>query len=343
MNNWFPFLHGNRAWRRDWKRWITVPNIILVIGVFSALMYMFSFLFPFTDNAFVVNNVRPVAAQVNGFITSIHVKNGQVINKEQLLFTIFKKPYHFAVIQLSEEVASAQAKLSALQITYERDVKTTHTRETNYKKQALDDEKYRKGYQMKSVSLITLQNSQQETRAAKDEWEASLKQLEIDKHYITAQEHEIKALTAKLKNAKVNLKLTDVHAQLSGVVQNLFYTIGTPVIANQPLFSLVDNKNIYIQANFNETDLEHVRKGARALIFPRMYLGRKVFHGVVNSDYWSANRQALDHRTQLQNIANENQWILLPQRLPVIIKVLDPNPNYPLRVGSSAYVYIQTN
>jgi multidrug resistance efflux pump len=72
-----------------------------------------------------------------------------------------------------------------------------------------------------------------------------------------------------------------------------------------------------------------------------MYLGRKRFHGVIESDYWAANRQLVDTRSQLQNVVNENQWILLPQRLPVIIKVTDPDPKYPLRVGTSAYVYVK--
>lgn len=148
-------------------------------------------------------------------------------------------------------------------------------------------------------------------------------------------------MSARLKNAQVNLELTDVYAQGNGIIQNLFFTLGTPVNVNQPLFSLVDTDNIYIQANFNETDLRDVRKGVRVLIYPRMYLGRKVFHGIIESDYWGANRQLVDNRTQLQNVINENQWILLPQRLPVIIRVTDPNPHYPLRVGSSAYVYVQ--
>lgn len=66
-----------------------------------------------------------------------------------------------------------------------------------------------------------------------------------------------------------------------------------------------------------------------------------MFHGVIDSDYWSANRQLVDNRTQLQNVINENQWILLPQRLPVIIRITDPDPKYPLRLGTSAYVYIK--
>jgi multidrug resistance efflux pump len=44
----------------------------------------------------------------------------------------------------------------------------------------------------------------------------------------------------------------------------------------------------------------------------------------------------------MQMVQNENQWVLLPQRLPVQIKVIDLDPKYPLRVGTSAYVYIKS-
>ncbi|CEG55531.1 HlyD family secretion protein [Legionella fallonii] len=326
---------------RRLKRNVTPANTIIFIGILTAIIYLFSFLFPFTDNAFVVNNVRPVAALANGYITGLYVKNGDVVRKGQKLFTVFKKPYIYTVEQLSADLAVAQAQLAALKMTYERDQKLSENEHRMYVKLAQDDEKYRKAYRLKSVSLITLQNSQQETQAAKDKWQASLKQLEIDTHQIAAQGNEIKSLEAKLKNAEVNLELTDVYAQGNGIIQNLFFTLGTPVNINQPLFSLVDTDNIYIQANFNETDLRDVRKGTKVLIFPRMYLGRKVFHGEIESDYWGANRQLVDERTQLQNVINENQWILLPQRLPVIIRVTDVDPKYPLRVGTSAYVYVK--
>ncbi len=323
------------------KQWFTFTNTIILIGILTTIIYLFSYLFPFTDNAFVVNNVRPVAALANGYITGLYVKNGEPVKKGQKLFTVFKKPYIYAVEQLSADLAVAEAQLKALNKTYERDLKLSDNEQRTYIKLAQDDKKYQRGYQLKSISLITMQNSQQETQAAKDKWEASVKQLEIDQHQIQAQKQQIKSLSARLKNAQVNLELTDVYAQGNGIIQNLFFTLGTPVNVNQPLFSLVDTDNIYIQANFNETDLRDVRKGVRVLIYPRMYLGRKVFHGIIESDYWGANRQLVDNRTQLQNVINENQWILLPQRLPVIIRVTDPNPHYPLRVGSSAYVYVQ--
>ncbi|KTD69973.1 hemolysin D [Legionella santicrucis] len=323
------------------KHSITLVNTIIFIGILTTVVYIFSYLFPFTDNAFVVNNVRPVAALTNGYITDLYVQNGDVVKKGQKLFTVFQKPYIYAVEQLTADLASAQAQLAVLETTYDRDLKLSENEQRNYIKLNQDDQKYREGYRIKSISLMTLQNSQQETQAAKDKWQAALKQLEIDKNQIKAQANDIKSIDARLKNAKVNLELTDVYAQGNGIIQNLFFTIGTPVNINQPLFSLVDTDNVYIQANFNETDLRDVRKGSKVLIFPRMYLSRKMFHGVVESDYWSANRQLVDNRTQLQNVINENQWILLPQRLPVIIRITDPDPHYPLRVGTSAYVYIK--
>lgn len=47
------------------KKNFTFANIVILIGVISTLIYVFSYLFPVTDNAFVVNNVRPVASLYN--------------------------------------------------------------------------------------------------------------------------------------------------------------------------------------------------------------------------------------------------------------------------------------
>ena len=91
-----------------------------------------------------------------------------------------------------------------------------------------------------------------------------------------------------------------------------------------------------------ETDLADVRKGDRVSIYPRTYLGHKVFHGTVMSDYWSVNRQYILPLPMSQTVLNENKWLLLPQRFPVQIRVDDVDAAYPLRAGMSTYVYIHT-
>ena len=327
---------------RRLKRNITFANSVIFIGAITALLYIFSYLFPVTDNAFVVNNVRPVAALVKGYVTNVYIKNGDNVKKGQKLFTVFDKPYRYTVEQYEADLAAAKSKLNTLQKTLERDEQVSQNQQEIYTRLAQDDDKYQKAYKINAVSLVTLQNSEQETKGAKASLAASQKQIEIDQSSIQTQKKEIASLEAKLKNAQVDLDLTTVYAENDGIIQNFFLSVGTPVNVNQPLFSFIDTSEVYFQANFNETDLRKVHKGSKVLIMPRTYFAQKIFHGVVVSDYWSANRQLTDNRSQIQNVTNENQWVLLPQRLPVQIKVLDLDDKYPLRVGTSAYVYIET-
>lgn len=327
---------------RKLKRHLNFANIVILLGSLTALIYIFSYLFPVTDNAFVVSNVRPVAAQVRGYVTNIYIRNGDSVRKGQKLFTVFDKPYQYAYEQLTADLETAKAKLKVAQRTLERDEQVSINQQATYVKLAQDDEKYQQAYKINAVSKMTLQNSEQTTKAAKATWLAAQKQIELDKENIVAAEKEIASLNAKVKNAKVDLDETVVYAEDDGIIQNFFVSLGTPVNINQPLFSFVETRETYFQANFNETDLADVKIGDDVLIFPRVYLGRKIFHGKITSDYWAANRQMTDNRSQMQNVTNENQWVLLPQRMPVQIKITDPDPKYPLRVGTSAYVYIQT-
>jgi membrane fusion protein, multidrug efflux system len=323
------------------KRYFTFANAVITLGVITAIIYIFSYLFPITDNAFVVNNVRPVAALVRGYVTNIYIKNGDYVKQGQKLFTVFDKPYIYAVEQQNAELDANQSKLKSLQRNLEKDIAVSQNLQDTYIQLDEDDTKFKQAYKINAVSLKTLQNSQQETKAAQANVIASQKQIEVDKENINSQVREIDAINAKLKNAQVDLDQTVVYAQTNGVIQNFFLSLGTPVNINQPLFSFVDTDEIYFQANFNETDLRAVKNGSKVFIFPRTYLGQKMFHGVVVSDYWAANRQETDSHSNLQNVTNENEWILLPQRLPVQIKVTDPDSKYPLRVGTSAYVYIE--
>lgn len=325
------------------NHYFTFANCIIFIGIITTLIYIFSYMFPVTDNAFVVNNVRPVAAQVHGYVTNIYIKNGDYVTKGQRLFTVFDKPYQYTYEQLDADVDVLKFKIKSLQKVQEKDVQIKDNKHDVFVKLEQDDTKYQKAYTIQAVSLMTLQNSQQETKAAKADWLAIEKQLEIDAENINVAKKELVSLTAKLKNAKVELDETTVYAENDGIIQNFYLTLGTPINVNQPLFSFIETKDIYYQANFNETDLRNVHAGDKVLIFPRTYLGQKVFHGTVVSDYWGANRLMTDPKTQMQNVSNENQWILLPQRLPVQIKVVDADLHYPLRAGTSAYIYIETN
>ncbi|MFT6834638.1 MAG: multidrug resistance efflux pump [Francisellaceae bacterium] len=324
----------------NWKKHFTVTNSIIFIVLAGLILYTVSFIFPVTDDAFVVSNIRPVVAEVEGYISEIYVKNGDQVKKGQPLFKVLDDPYRYDFERSQAQLKKAKAKLRSLAHQLNKDVNYSQNLKAIYEKIALDDEKYQAGFKANVVSKITAQDSLKDTKAARANYRSSINQIEIDEENIVAEEHNTHALEAVVKKAKFYLEQTVVYAQDNGIIQNFYLALGNPVNFNEPLFSFVTTDDVIIQANFNETDLRLVQPGDDVLIFPRTYLFQKIYHGKIISGYWSVNRQETNARTQLQHVANENQWLLLPQRLPIQIRVTDADPDYPLRVGSSVYVYI---
>lgn len=85
------------------RKQLNLPIIIVGLAGVIGIYHIFSYLIPFTDNAFVVTNVTPVAADVSGFITDIYVKNGQAIKKDQPIFKVYQEPYRLAFSQASAD------------------------------------------------------------------------------------------------------------------------------------------------------------------------------------------------------------------------------------------------
>jgi len=319
-----------------------IPILFLSCTLFAILFYQFSYLFPFTNNAFVVANVRPVAANVKGYITGIYVKNEEMIKKGAPLFTVFKKPYQLAYIKAQSDVAEAKAGLLVLLQQVEKTKFLMQSQKELYEKFSFDYKHNNLALTDHAVSKIAVNTLLKDRNAALNKYRALEKQLELNLHQLTKQKMKIKSLIAVMQNSKVNLDETTVYAQNDGVVQNMFVALGTPIKIREPIFSFIDTDKLFIQANFNETDLSHVRVGDKVSIFPRMYFGSKVYHGVVLSRHWATSRLITHSASQLQIVTNtEDNWFLLPQRLPVQIQIIDYDPkHYPLSIGSSAYVYV---
>ena len=95
------------------RRW---RELLIIITILSGCLYWFSWHWkPFTQNAFVFADTRPVSPPVEGFITEIHVKNNQFVRKGDPLFTVFREPYRLNRAALENEVRAKQAEHLALQ------------------------------------------------------------------------------------------------------------------------------------------------------------------------------------------------------------------------------------
>jgi membrane fusion protein (multidrug efflux system) len=103
-----------------------------------------------------------------------------------------------------------------------------------------------------------------------------------------------------------------------------------------PVFSIISDRDYWVDANFKETQLQRVRVGQSARVVTDMYRDH-VFTGVVQS--LSGGSGAVFSLLPPQNATGN--WVKVTQRVPVRVRILDPDPAHPLRVGTTANVEVR--
>ena len=150
------------------------PIKTVACALILVLVFYFVYHFPFTNNAFVAANIRPVAANVSGYVTDIYVKNEEYVKVGQPLFTVFRKPYQLAYQNYIAKVASAEALLISLQKQVQMTQHNVQAQLDVYKKIEFEYKHYQLALKDSAVPKVTVHNLQQEKNTA---W-STLKALE---------------------------------------------------------------------------------------------------------------------------------------------------------------------
>jgi membrane fusion protein (multidrug efflux system) len=139
-----------------------------------------------------------------------------------------------------------------------------------------------------------------------------------------------------VKQAEIDLERTRVVAPTNGTIANLSLRPGNTVAPNVPLFVVISDQEFWVDANFKETQLKEIRVGQKATIESDVYPDHP-FHGVVQSV--SGGSGAAFSLLPPQNATGN--WVKVTQRVPVRIRVEDPDPQHPLRIGTTATVKVR--
>jgi len=317
-------------------------ELLIVLMISAGCLYWFSWHWkPFTQNAFVFADTRPVSPPVEGFITEIHVKNNQFVRKGDPLFTVFREPYRLNRAVLENEVRAKQAEHRALQAeirSQEAEIRRCQAELANNRYLA---DRARKMYGAEAVSQAYAEERLRAGEASAAKVEAVRQQTEALKYRCSQTEAQIAALQHRLELSRVLLELTVVRALADGWVTNLTLTPGGCYKPGDVLCGFIAAGSWHVQANFKESELSEIAEGMSARIWLRQYPGR-LYHGVVESTGWGAERRKMSRETGLTSVRKENEWFLLPQRFPVQIRILNPEQGPPLHHGASAYVEIDT-
>jgi membrane fusion protein (multidrug efflux system) len=165
---------------------------------------------------------------------------------------------------------------------------------------------------------------------------ASMQEADNAQASLSSAEANVQLATANLAQAQLNLRYTKIYAPTSGWVTNVTLRAGAVISANQSQFALISDSEYWIDANFKETALMRIHSGQPAEIEVDMYPGY-IFQGKVESISGGSG-------TAFSLLPPENatgNWVKVTQRVPVRIRILNPNSKYPLRIGTSANVTIR--
>ncbi|HXF17788.1 MAG TPA: HlyD family secretion protein [Burkholderiales bacterium] len=332
-----PVLVPHRLGRKQLK-WI-IAGIVLVVLAIAAIAYWREISrYVSTDDGYVQANQVEVTAQISGPVIKVYVRDQQAVKVGDPLFDIDPANYELAlqkaqaqlelarqsVSQESASVASAQALLA------QRRAEAANARRNWNRNQKL----MRSGF----VSPQGAENSRTElatAEAAVKAAEANVAQAKSALGRLGDQNANVQSAITAVRQAQLDLERTRLTSPVNGVVANLTLQPGNTVQPGVPVFVVISDEEYWIDANFKETELVDIHPGQKAIISSDVYPDR-VFHGVVES--LSGGSGTAFSLLPPQNATGN--WVKVTQRVPVRIKVEDPDPQHPLRIGTTATVKV---
>ena len=300
--------------------------------------HVYSSRHPSTKDAYLGRHVVHMAAQVSGPLQSVLIKNNQTVQAGELLLTIDPAPFKLAVRHAAAQLQQAKDDLAAADARVSAAEAKVASAEANTAEATRHAERI--------ATLVTKGSASQDmgdsAEQAKLDTEAGLRSAQAELVAAKAARGEpgadnaaVKAASTALAQAKLDLEHTRITAPADGVVGNFDLRPGSYVVSGNPLFALVESQDVWVDANFKETDLPRIQPGQPASISVDALPGRD-FKGEVEGLSPASG-------TAFSLLPPENatgNWVKVTQRFPVRIRVLDPVPA--LRVGASAEVTVDT-
>jgi membrane fusion protein, multidrug efflux system len=275
-----------------------------------------------TDDAQIDGHINPILPRVSGYVEEVLVKENQTVKAGDRLVRIDTRDLQAKMDQDQAAVANARASVAVNRAN----VVAARTR---YEKDAADVQRYKALRDKEEIS-------RQQYDAAVATSEASAAQVQAAQEQVAAAEAQVKQRQADIEAARLQLSYTVLTAPASGIVAKKNVEVGQMVQAGQPLLAIVDGRDMWVTANFKETQLAKMRVGQPVDVEVDAYPG-KIFHGRIES--LSAATGARFSLLPPDNATGNFTKVV--QRVPVKIVFTDPpDPQHPLRVGMNVSVVV---
>lgn len=324
------------------KLLIGVPLVFILFIIF---VYLFGGRYESTDDAYVQAAKAGINSNVPGQVTHIYVKDNQLVKKDDPLFELDTRPYKIAVDNAKATLLYSKLKVLILKATYRQALAGKLEAVENY---AYATKEYRRQKKLAASGVSSdmdlnkafnmYQIARQQVEVANQQVQAALADLNNNPEIAMNEHPVVQEAQAGLDKANLDLEYTLIKAPFDGVVTKVeMLQVGDVVAAGEPVFALISDSNVWVEANFKETQITHMRPGQYVKIEVDAYPDMD-FRGRVVS--MSPGTGAAFSLLPAENATGN--WVKVVQRVPVRVSINAEQNKVLLASGLSASVTVDT-
>lgn len=326
------------------RRFLLLALIPLFAVTGAVVYWLHGARFVSTENAYVKFDIAKLAAEISGKAIEVRAKPHMKVKQGDTLVVIDPEPFAIAVSRAQAELDAARQQVEILAVTLKEantELKEAQDRATYFQKRF---ERQRQLVTRGITSHTRFDELENDANAAADRVAMARQKIQritaslgsdpsqpVDAHPL------VRARIAALDQAKLDLDRTAVKSPASGTLVSVPLVPGEHIAAAVPLLAIVTDTAPWVDANFKETELTHVRVGQKATVVLDIY----------PDITWDAEVQSISPATGAEFAVLPPQnasgnWVKVVQRLPVrlLIKRMPSSP--PLRAGMTAKATIDT-
>ena len=355
----------DQAMKTKRKKLLSILAVILII---IALVYsIYHLVFGqtvSTDNAYVGAETAEITSMVSGQVAEVKVSDTQQVKQGDVLAIVDPRDAQIALAQAQAELAkakrqytqssanssslssqimissddinSAKAQVAQSQVAQQQAQQEFDRRNKLSASGAISKEEFSKSQSALDNAQANLKVAQAALAQAESKRKAAQSNLDANEALIKGASQsstpDVLVAQAKVEQAQLDLQRTEIRAPLDGVVARRSIQVGQRVAPGSILMRIVPINQLYVDANFKESQLEKVRVGQTVTLTSDLYGDDVEYHGKVIG--FSGGTGSAFALIPAQNATGN--WIKVVQRLPVRIQLDSKDlEKYPLRVGLS--------
>lgn len=325
-------------------------KIIAAVIALSLIWYFASDRYtPYTSQARVEGYVIGVAPKVAGLVTDVWVKNNEEVTVGQHLFQIDTSQYDIALDTALSSLEAAQRQVGAGSASVDSARASLLAAKADADKSRKNADRLQRLHDQDpgTISKRQLESAQASLQAARAKVTAAEAGITVAIEQMGGADEKdnniLKTAMAAVDKARLDLSNTLVVAASNGIITDLRADVGNYAATGSPVMTLVAINDVWIDANYTENNLGHLKEGTPVEILFDVIPG-EIYVGEVRSISLGVNDGQTTAPGTLPTVQNNRDWLRQSQRFPVIVG-FDANQDglsHQLRVGGQVTVIAYT-